>query len=112
MVTVETVEPAAAVDAVVADAVVPPAVLPATVEAALELDREARRLVQRGLAAAGLDPGPPDGVFGPATRAAIRAWQRSRGGVPSGYLDATSADGARGARLHRGRWRRGRWGRE
>ena len=91
VVTVETVEPAAAVDAVVADAVVPPAVLPATVEVALELDREARRLVQRGLAAAGFDPGPPDGVFGPATRAAVRAWQRSRGGVPSGYLDDSSA---------------------
>ena len=64
---------------------------PAAVETALGLDGDARRAVQRGLMAAGFAAGVPDGVFGPTTRAAVRAWQRSRGGVPSGYLDASSA---------------------
>ena len=64
---------------------------PAAVETALGLDRDARRAVQLGLVATGFAAGVPDGVFGPTTRSAIRAWQRSRGGVPSGYLDASSA---------------------
>ena len=71
---------------------------PAAVEAALGLDQSARRAVQRGLVAAGFAAGAPDGVFGPTTRAAIRAWQRSRGGSPSGYLDRLSA-AALGARV-------------
>ena len=71
---------------------------PAAVEAALGLDESARRAVQRGLVAAGFAAGGPDGVFGPMTRAAIRAWQRSRGGSPSGYLDRPSAI-ALGARV-------------
>ena len=64
---------------------------PAAVEAALGLDESARRAVQRGLMSAGFASGAPDGVFGPMTRAAIRAWQRSRGGTPSGYLDRVTA---------------------
>ena len=64
---------------------------PAAVETALGLNRDARRTVQQGLVAAGFAAGVPDGVFGPTTRAAIRAWQRSRGAVPSGYLDASSS---------------------
>ena len=64
---------------------------PRAVEAALSLDRSARRLVQQGLAAAGYSPGPADGVFGPATRAAIRGWQTSRGATATGYLDAAGA---------------------
>ncbi len=71
---------------------------PAAVEAALGLDESARRAVQRRLMSAGFAAGVPDGVFGPMTRAAIRAWQRSRGGTPSGYLDAASAT-ALGARV-------------
>ena len=71
---------------------------PAAIEAALGLDESARRAVQRGLVAAGFAAGAPDGVFGPMTRAAIRAWQRSRGGAPNGYLDAASA-AALGARV-------------
>jgi len=31
--------------------------------------------VQRGLAALGYDPGPVDGILGPKTRSAIRAFQ-------------------------------------
>ena len=64
---------------------------PRAVEAALGLDRPARRLVQQGLARAGYSPGPADGVFGPATRAAIRGWQTSRGATTTGYLDAAGA---------------------
>ena len=76
---------------------VPAAVSPAaSVEAALGLDREARRRIQRGLAASGFDPGPADGSFGVATRTAIRDWQASRGAMATGYLDgpAVAALGA------------------
>ena len=64
---------------------------PRAVESGLGLDRPARRLVQQGLAQVGFSPGPVDGVFGPATRAAIRGWQTSRGMTATGYLDAVSA---------------------
>ena len=64
---------------------------PRAVEAGLGLDRPARRLVQQGLAQAGFSPGPADGVFGPATRAALRGWQTSRGATATGYLDAAGA---------------------
>ena len=64
---------------------------PRAVETALGLDRAARRLVQEGLARAGFSPGPADGVFGPASRAAIRGWQASRGTTATGYLDAAGA---------------------
>ena len=52
-----------------------------------QLDRRARRQVQRRLRDEGFDPGTPDGLFGRRTRAAIRDWQRSRGLPQSGYLD-------------------------
>ena len=64
---------------------------PRAVEAGLGLDRSARRLVQQGLTRAGFSPGPSDGVFGPATRAAIRGWQTSRGTTGTGYLAAAEA---------------------
>ena len=57
------------------------------VEAVLNLDRPTRRLIQQGLAAEGFDPGVPDGLFGPRTRAAIRAWQAARDERQTGYLD-------------------------
>ena len=60
------------------------------VEEGLGLDRSARRQVQEGLQAAGLDPGGADGMFGPRTRAAIRSWQMSRGARATGYLDGAS----------------------
>ncbi len=56
-------------------------------EARLGLDRSARRLIQRGLRADGFDPGSVDGLFGPATRASLRAWQSSRGQAATGYLN-------------------------
>ena len=41
---------------------------------------------QRALAKLGFDPGQPDGVIGVNTRAALRAWQKSRGLTADGYL--------------------------
>ena len=56
-------------------------------QARLGLDRSARRVIQRGLRADGFDPGSVDGLFGPATRASLRAWQSSRGQAATGYLN-------------------------
>ncbi|MEM1375527.1 MAG: peptidoglycan-binding domain-containing protein, partial [Pseudomonadota bacterium] len=56
------------------------------IEAALNLDRAARRQVQRNLSDLGFNPRGIDGVFGPGTRAALVAWQRSRGLDATGYL--------------------------
>ena len=67
----------------------------ASSEAALGLDRAARRVLQRRLAAAGFDPGAPDGMFGPATRASIRSWQASYGLSATGYLDPAQAEALR-----------------
>ena len=60
-------------------------------ETVLELARSERRVIQMGLAAAGFDPGPADGLFGRRTRAAIREWQASRGEEVTGYLDPDTA---------------------
>ncbi len=64
---------------------------PAAVEASLGLDRPARRLIQQGLRNEGFDPGAPDGLFGPRTRAAIRRWQEARTIPSTGYLDNSAA---------------------
>ena len=61
------------------------------IETSLRLNRAQKRAIQKNLAAAGFDPGGADGVFGPDTRAALRAWQKSQGIVPTGYLTATIA---------------------
>ena len=50
------------------------------------LTRAQKRQVQTALAGQGTDPGPADGVFGPRTRAAVRAWQSSRGYAATGQL--------------------------
>ena len=70
---------------------------PATVETSLGLDRPLRRLIQQGLTNEGFDPGAPDGLFGPRTRAAIRGWQESRGVQVSGYLNGAEAELLRAA---------------
>ena len=62
---------------------------PAIVETALDLDRPTRRLIQQELRNEGFDPGTPDGLFGPRTRATIRDWQQSRGASPTGRRRAT-----------------------
>ena len=60
-------------------------------EDALGLTRSARRRIQSGLAIAGFDPGPVDGVFGSRTRQAIRQWQSQVGVSPTGYLTSNGA---------------------
>lgn len=59
----------------------------ARAEAALDLSRRDRRELQRRLALAEHDPRLVDGIFGPATRAAIAAWQAAAGLPPTGFLD-------------------------
>ena len=56
-----------------------------------ELTPDERRRVQACLAERELDPGAADGIFGPRTRTAIRAWQASQGREESGHLDQSSA---------------------
>jgi peptidoglycan hydrolase-like protein with peptidoglycan-binding domain len=58
------------------------------VEAALGLDRDTRRDIQRDLSLLGYDPRGIDGIFGPGSRAAITAWQRAGGYPATGYLTA------------------------
>ena len=53
---------------------------------AVALDASQRRHIQATLAAAGFDPGPADGKFGPRTRRAIEAWQQASGYVVTGDL--------------------------
>lgn len=57
-------------------------------EAALKLNREARRDVQRDLSLLGFNPRGIDGVFGPGSRTAISAHQRSLGLPETGFLSA------------------------
>ncbi|WP_457650903.1 peptidoglycan-binding protein [Profundibacter sp.] len=55
-------------------------------EANLKLTREQRRQIQRNLSILGFNPHGIDGVFGRGSRAAIAAWQKSRGINGYGYL--------------------------
>ncbi|MDO5371196.1 peptidoglycan-binding domain-containing protein [Paracoccus sp. (in: a-proteobacteria)] len=57
-------------------------------EAALNLTREDRTVVQRALVAAGHDTRGVDGTFGSGSRRAIRDWQAARGVPATGYLTA------------------------
>ena len=70
----------------------PPPLDSAAFEESLGLSREDRVLVQRGLESAGGSVGSVDGVFGPRTRAALRAWQEQRGLTSTGYLTREQAD--------------------
>jgi len=57
-------------------------------EAALNLSREDRTVIQRALVAAGHDTRGVDGTFGSGTRRAIRDWQTARSAPATGYLTA------------------------
>ncbi|RMH49201.1 MAG: hypothetical protein D6688_00830 [Alphaproteobacteria bacterium] len=57
-------------------------------EKSLNLSLEDRRRVQRDLTILGYDTRGVDGIFGPGTRAAIKAWQAKKGHEPTGFLDA------------------------
>ena len=64
----------------------------ACLEGQLGLERAERILVQHGLAALDYSPGPADGLFGGATRAAVRQWQRAKGEPVTGYLTRAQAE--------------------
>lgn len=61
-------------------------------EGQLDLERAERILVQRGLATLDYSAGVADGLFGPATRKAIRAWQTAKEFAATGYLTREQAD--------------------
>ena len=61
-------------------------------EGQLGLERAARILVQQGLTALNYSAGAADGLFGPATRRAIRAWQAAKEFAGTGYLTRAQAD--------------------
>jgi localization factor PodJL len=55
-----------------------------------EADRQALvRKIQTLLAEQGFDPGPPDGVLGPKTVDAVRAYQHKIGQPETGQIDNT-----------------------
>lgn len=61
-------------------------------EGQLGLERAARILVQQGLTALEYEVGAADGLFGPATRAALRRWQTGKGFTGTGYLTRAQAE--------------------
>ena len=58
----------------------------------LNLTRADKRLVQQGLLAAETDVGVADGLFGPRTEAAIRAYQKKKGLPETGRLTREQAE--------------------
>ena len=67
-----------------------------------KLTQAGRRKIQQALAASGFNPGAADGVFGPKTRAALRAWQTANGHAATGQLTSEQVrilqSGKRGTR--------------
>lgn len=61
-------------------------------ERALNLSRDQRRQIQRNLALIGFDTRGIDGIFGPATRRAIAAWQSANGFEPTTFLNRPQID--------------------
>ena len=66
----------------------PVANTPEQIEEQLGLDRGQRRSIQQDLTAIGYDTRGIDGVFGNATRTALRDWQRRENMEVTGYLTA------------------------
>ncbi len=58
-------------------------------ETAPPLSRRQIKSLQSALGKAGYGAGKPDGIAGPNTRRALRAFQAANGLVPDGYLDRT-----------------------
>ncbi len=63
-----------------------PKQLAAAEEKRLRLTRDQRKQIQRNLSLLGFNPRGIDGVFGRGSRAAIAAWQKSRGFDANGYM--------------------------
>lgn len=57
------------------------------------------RMVQQGLAAAGFDPGPIDGVFGQKTERAVKAFQAMRGLAIDGHIGPDTLAALRSLRI-------------
>ena len=72
----------------IAEAENAPAARAEAAEAALDLNRDQRRQIQRNLSLLGFDPKGIDGIFGPATRAALSDWQQANRFDVTGYLGA------------------------
>jgi lytic murein transglycosylase len=53
------------------------------------LSRSERIELQERLAGLGLNPGTPDSLIGPATRTAVREFQKSLGALPDGFVTKT-----------------------
>jgi peptidoglycan hydrolase-like protein with peptidoglycan-binding domain len=53
---------------------------------------EETKKIQEALKAKGNDPGPIDGVMGPKTRAAVKAFQESNGLKGTGRVDSQTAE--------------------
>ncbi len=70
-----------------AQSAAPNAVANLNMSATPDLDRGGVRAVQTALRAKGFDPGPIDGVVGPLTREAMKAYQSRYGMKPTGAID-------------------------
>jgi membrane-bound lytic murein transglycosylase B len=62
-----------------------PPVLAAWPRDEVPLSRPEQLALQTDLQKSGFDPGPLDGILGRQGRAALRAWQKSRGLIPDGF---------------------------
>ena len=71
-------------------------------ERSLRLSLDERRAIQEKLRQAGRYAGLIDGVFGSATRRAIRGWQAETGRAATGYLDAEAVRTITGDRAREG----------